>query len=149
MFKNLLCCVILCTLPSWAQTPVPSPCSSGEYWVRDEHTWIDWEVVSESLVGRLTPDWPADEDSPEALLEIDWQVSQWPEVVTFSAGQKLQASPNRGGGILIKDNDGGTWMRVRSEFGLCFVRASAKHVRPLLGQDSQGVASFPRPEEQD
>jgi hypothetical protein len=84
------------------------------------------------LAGRLTPNWPADDRDPGALLKIDWLVPRWPVVATFSKGQRLRAVPDEGGGILIKDIDGSSWMKVETGTGgFCFVRANSKYVRPV------------------
>lgn len=115
-----------------AQPPVPKPHSGGDYWIYNEHTWLDWEVVSNELVGRLTPQWPANEHEPGALLKVDWLVPQWPVVARFSKGTRLRAVPDEVGGILIKDIDGGSWMKVATPDGrFCFVRANARYIKPV------------------
>ena len=131
MLKKLMITLLLSTLPLSAQ-PTPKPCSVGDYWTRSEHTWLHWEVTSTELNGRLTPAWPLDEEDPEALLGIDWVVPQWPVVAKFSKGDLLYAVTDENGGDLIKDIDGGTWMKVRApQGGFCFIRANAKYVRPV------------------
>lgn len=124
--------VLLCGLPLFAAPPVPKPSSGGDYWIRNEDTWINWEVVVPDLAGRLTPTWPEDEQSPGALLKVDWMVPKWPVVLTFHAGDRLLAIPDEGGGVLIKDIDGYNWMKVENpQGGFCFVRANSKYIRPL------------------
>lgn len=139
----ILCCLLALPLSAQTQAPIPpKPRDGGEYWLRDEDTWLDWEVLSSELAGRLTPDWPADESSPEALYNIDWLVFKWPKIVTFSKGERLRAVPDEVGGILIKDIDGGTWMKVQApNGGFCFVRANGKYVRPVAPR----TADAPRP----
>lgn len=152
MLKKLMITLLLSTLPLSAQPPVPKPCSAGDYWTRSEHTWLHWEVVSTELNGRLTPAWPLDEEDPEALLGIDWVVPQWPVVAKFGKGDLLYAVTDENGGDLIKDIDGGTWMKVRApQGGFCFIRASAKFVRPVApeavaNQVQQDAATEPAEE---
>ena len=133
MLKSLLLMVALAlaTVPAAAQPPVPKPHSGGDYWIYNEHTWLDWEVVCGELAGRMTPAWPDNDQEPEALLKIDWLVPQWPVVARFGKGTRLQAVPDEGGGILIKDIDGSSWMKVRSDKGFCFVRANSKFIKPV------------------
>jgi hypothetical protein len=103
-------------------------------------------VVCPELVGRITPAWPADDQEPEALLKIDWLVPQWPVVARFGKGTRLQAVPDEVGGILIKDIDGGSWMKVRSpQGGFCFVRANAKYVKPVRPLPPAAAAPQPQP----
>jgi hypothetical protein len=111
---------------------LPKPHGGGDYWIYNENTWMDWEVICNELAGRITPAWPEDDQAPGALLKIDWLVPQWPVVAKFGKGQRLHAVPDEGGGILIKDIDGSSWMKVESGVGgFCFVRANAKYIRPV------------------
>lgn len=132
MLKKLVLSMLLLALPIYAQIPLPKPHDGGDYWIRNEDTWLDWEVICNELAGRLTPIWPMDDQDPGALLSIDWLVPQWPVIRTFGKGERLQAVPDEGGGILIKDIDGSSWMKVQTRDGrFCFVRANAKYVRPV------------------
>lgn len=132
MWKALLLLLCLVAFPAAAQSVPPKPRDGGDYWLRDEESWLDWEVICPELAGRLTPEWPADESSPEALYKIDWLVFRWPKVDTFVKGERLRAVPDEVGGILIKDIDGGTWMKVETHNGrFCFVRANGKYLRPV------------------
>jgi hypothetical protein len=131
MLKKLVIAVLFCLLPAFPQ-PVPKPHGGGDYWIYNEHTWLDWEVTCPELVGRITPAWPQDDQAPGALLKIDWLVPQWPVVAKFVKGTRLHAVPDEGGGILIKDIDGSSWMKVDSgKGGFCFVRANSKYIRPV------------------
>lgn len=131
MLKRLLISVLLLTATGYAQ-PLPKPHGGGDYWIYNENTWLDWEVVSNELNGRLTPTWPEDEQAPGALLKIDWVVPRWPVVTQFRKGQRLRAQPDEVGGILIKDIDGGSWMKVDIGDGrFCFVRANSKYIKPV------------------
>src|SRR5688572_86106 len=100
MLKKLALILLLATLPVWAEPPVPKPHGGGDYWIYNEDTWVDWEVTCKELAGRMTPSWPVDEAAPGALLKVDWLVPQWPVVARFGKGQRLQAVPDEGGGIL-------------------------------------------------
>jgi hypothetical protein len=132
MLKKLLIVFVLCSWPALAEPPVPKPHSGGDYWIYNEHTWLDWEVVCTELVGRMTPSWPQDDQDPGALLKVDWLVPQWPVVAKFAKGTRLQAIPDEVGGILIKDIDGSSWMKVDTgKGGFCFVRANAKYLKPV------------------
>jgi hypothetical protein len=124
--------LILCSPLAWAQNSLPKPYGGGDYWLRIEEPWLDWEVVCPELAGRLTPSWPANEEEPGALLEIDWNLARWPLVKKFAKGERLRARPDSVGGIMIKDIDGSTWMKVELEGGqLCFVRCNARYLRPI------------------
>ncbi len=133
MFRKLFLVVAALTMsPVWAQPPLPKPYGGGEYWVRNENTWVEWEVCSAELSGRQTPQWPEDDQEPEALLHIDWLIGRWPVVSKFSKGTVLQACPDPVGGTIWKDIDGASWLRVlRPEGGHCFVRANSKFIKPL------------------
>lgn len=122
---------ILLSLCAQAQMSAPKPYAGGEFWVRNENTWFDWEVTSNDLVGRLTPDWPADDEVAGALLNIDWTVNRWPAVAHFHKGDHLRIRPDSVGGFLIKDFNGSSWMKVDLGDGrICFVRANSKCVKP-------------------
>lgn len=128
--KKLMLLVWLMLLPALA-SPLPKASGGGDYWIRDEDTWLDWVVTAPELVGRLASNWPTDEASPDALIAIDWIVYKWPVVARFYKGQRLKAVADECGGILIKDIDGGTWMKVELAPGsFCFVRANAKYIKP-------------------
>lgn len=119
-------------ISSVAAAPLPRAYSGGDYWVRNENTWMDWEVTCPQLVGRLTPQWPSDEEVAGATLGVDWAVARWPEVTRFSKGQTLRVKPDSAGGFLIKDLDGNSWMKVDlGEGKICFVRANARFVKPI------------------
>lgn len=141
MWKTFVIMACLLVLPTAAQgANPPRPRDGGDYWLRDEETWLDWEVICPELAGRLTPSWPSDESSPEALYKIDWLVFQWPKVDQFVKGERLRAIPDEVGGILIKDIDGGTWMKVQTRNGgFCFVRANGKYVRPVVAPKAPPV----------
>ena len=123
----------LTLLPGWAQPPTPPrPFSGGDYWVRNENTWLDWEVTCPQLSGHLTNSWPENDEEPGALLPIDWRMHKWPVVIKFGQGERLKARPDSVGGIMWKDFDGSTWMRVQmNETQFCFVRANAKYLKPI------------------
>ena len=124
--------VVLTLLPGWAQPPLPKAHSGGDYWVRNENTWIDWEVSASELAGRLSPNWPVNDEEPGALLQVDWRIEAWPLVCKFSKGDRLKARPDSVGGSMWKDFDGSTWMRVqRNENEFCFVRANARFLKPV------------------
>lgn len=135
MLKKLLLAILLLPalmIPAQAEPPVPKASAGGDYWIYNEDTWLDWEVTTKELVGRITPDWPEDEQAPDALLKIDWLVPQWPVVARYPQGSRLRAVPDDCGGILIKDIDGGSWMKVESPGGgFCFVRANSKYIKPV------------------
>lgn len=132
LVKGFMIAVWLFTLPVLA-VPIPKPTGGGgDYWIYNENTWLDWVVVSPELVGRLTPKWPSEDAEPDALTKVDWVVYRWPVVAKFVKGQRLRAVPDDCGGILIKDIDGGTWMKVETGSGtFCFVRANAKYLKPI------------------
>lgn len=133
MRKTLLIALMACsTLTAFGadQVPRPKPLRGGDYWLRNENAWLEWEAASE-LSGRLTPQWPADFQEPGALLEIDWRIDRWPVVHKFAKGDHLQALPDAGGMVIMKDIDGSSWLRVKLENGqVCFVRANAKYLKP-------------------
>ena len=119
-------------LPCWSQPPTPKPYSGGDYWVRNENTWLDWEVTCPQLSGHLCSEWPENDEEPGALLNLDWKISRWPVVAKFSKGDYLKARPDSVGGIMWKDFDGSTWMRVQvTPDHACFVRANAKFLKPV------------------
>lgn len=147
MLKKLLLAALLFTaiIPAQAEPPVPKASSGGDYWIYNEDTWLDWEVITKELVGRITPAWPENEQSPDALLKIDWLVPQWPVVARYPMGSRLRAVPDDCGGILIKDIDGGSWMKVEAPTGgFCFVRANSKYIKPVRVAPQAVVA--PQPE---
>lgn len=124
----------MCALlgPAGAEYFTPRPYSGGDYWLRIEQPWLDWEVTCPELAGRLTPSWPTNDEEPGALLEIDWAVSRWPVIRKFAKGDHIKARPDSVGGTMIKDLDGSSWMRVQLEDGrMCFVRANSRYLRPL------------------
>jgi len=135
MVRRLLALGLFLSLqPGWSLSPIPMPrpYPGGDYWVRNEHTWMDWEVQSAELSGRLCRDWPQDDQQPGALLHIDWNVQRWPVVTSFRKGDRLRVKPDEAGGFLIKDIDGNSWMKV--DLGadqFCFVRAHARYVKPV------------------
>jgi hypothetical protein len=93
---------------------------------------MDWEVTCTQLNGHLTGSWPANDEEPGALLAIDWKMHGWPVVARFAKGDRLKARPDSVGGIMWKDFDGSTWMRVQlNENQFCFVRANAKYLKPV------------------
>lgn len=148
MLKKLLISALLAAaLPvaaAFAEPPVPKAHSGGDYWIYNEHTWVDWEVTCPELVGRITPTWPEDEEEPGALLKVDWLVPQWPAVARYAKGTRLKAVPDECGGILIKDIDGSSWMKVETPNGkFCFVRANAKFIRPIRVAAKAPVAPPP------
>lgn len=129
--RKVLSFGILLSLCAQAQISMPRPYSGGDYWVRNENTWYDWEVTAPELVGRLPADWPVDDEVAGALLHIDWAVQRWPVVARFQKGQRLRIKPDSVGGFLIKDLDGNSWMKVDLGDGkICFVRANARWVKP-------------------
>lgn len=122
-------------LPGWAQPPAPRPYSGGDYWVRNENTWLEWEVSAKELNGRLTDRWPANDEEPGALLNIDWRIEQWPVVAKFLKGDRLKVRPDSVGGSMWKDFDGYTWMRVQlPDNRFCFVRANARYLKPVKSE---------------
>lgn len=133
MRKSLLIALMaLSTLTTFAADPAPrpKPLRGGDYWLRNENAWMEWEAASD-LTGRLTPQWPADFQEPGALLEIDWRIERWPVVHKFAKGEHLQALPDAGGMVIMKDIDGSSWLRVKLENGqICFVRANSKFLKP-------------------
>ncbi len=132
LFSALLAASLPLAQPAFAEPPVPKAHAGGDYWIYNEHCWMDWEVICPELVGRITPTWPETDDDPGALLKIDWLVPQWPVVARFAKGARLRAVPDEVGGILIKDIDGGSWMKVETPNGrFCFVRANSKYIRPI------------------
>lgn len=130
--RGLFCLGILLSLNcAWAQAPLPRAYGGGDYWVRSEHTWYDWEVTCPELAGRLPTNWPEDEEVAGALLGIDWTANRWPVIARFKRGERLRVKPDLAGGFLIKDIDGSSWMKVDlGEGRICFVRANARYVRP-------------------
>lgn len=131
----------LTCLPARADVNPPKPVRGGDYWLRNEHTWVEWEVNAAELPGRLTPQWPADFQEPGALLNMDWRIERWPVVRKFSKGERLKALPDVGGGVIMKDLDGSSWLRVQLEDGqLCFVRANARYVKPAADVTARQTA---------
>lgn len=124
-------------VPAAAHSPVPSlpqTRSDGQYWLLPGQSWLVWEVTAERLAARQTELWPEDEEEPGALLGLDWRVWDWAEVASFPKGTLLKARPLSTGDILIKDLDGGTWMRIEGPDGrLCFVRARGVDLKPVAG----------------
>ena len=62
--------------PAWsAAQPLttPRPYAGGDYWVRNENTWTEWEVTCAELSGHLCPAWPSNDEEPGALLNLDWR----------------------------------------------------------------------------
>lgn len=150
MLKKLMLTVLLLSalLPALAEPPVPKASAGGDYWIYNEDTWLDWEVTTKELVGRITPEWPENEQAPDALLKIDWLVPQWPVVARYPQGSRLRAVPDDCGGILIKDIDGGSWMKVESpKGGFCFVRANSKYIKPVRPAAQASVSAPPAPPE--
>ncbi len=121
--------------PAVAHSPVPSlpqARSDGQYWLLPGQSWLVWEVTAQESVARQTELWPEDEEEPGALLGLDWRVWDWAEVARFPKGTLLKARPLSTGDILIKDLDGGTWMRIEGPDGkLCFVRARGADLKPV------------------
>lgn len=141
---------LLIILPGWAQPdgaspPPPRAYSGGDYWVRCENTWLDWEVTSAQLNGHLTPVWPSNDEEPGALLNIDWQMQRWPVVARFTKGERLKARPDSVGGIMWKDLDGSSWMRVVLPDGQsCFVRANSRFVKPIKVETAAAATGLPQ-----
>jgi len=102
--------------------------------LRNEETWLRWEVVPKTVPGRLASNWPSDWQRVGALIDMDWVVGSWPVVSHFVHGTRLRALPDAGGGIFVKDIDGGSWLRVAlPSGGLCFVRAHRASLKPVNG----------------
>ena len=131
---------LLATAPVRADVNPPKPTRGGDYWLRNENTWVEWEVKTD-LPGRLTPVWPSDFQSPGALLNMDWRIERWPVVHKFTKGERLKALPDVGGGVIMKDLDGSSWLRVQLEDGqICFVRANTRYVKPASDQTARETA---------
>ena len=119
----------------------PKPFAGGDYWVRNENTWCEWEVTCNELSGHLSPAWPANDEEPGALLNLDWRMGGWPVVIKFPKGQHLQARPDSVGGSMWKDFDGNTWLRVQNGEGqFCFVRANSRFLKPVASTQPSSVA---------
>ena len=150
MLRRLLALGLFLNLqPAWTLNPIPMPrpYPGGDYWVRNEHTWLDWEVQCPELSGRLCRDWPQDDQQPGALLHVDWNVQRWPIVNTFHKGDRLRVKPDEAGGFLIKDIDGNSWMKV--DLGseqFCFVRAHARYVKPITPVVEEPASPTPQPD---
>lgn len=137
--------LLLVTAMSVAQplTP-PKPFAGGDYWVRNENTWTEWEVVCGELSGHLSPAWPVNDEEPGALLNLDWRMGGWPVVIKFPKGQRIKARPDSVGGSMWKDFDGNTWLRVQTaENQFCFVRANARFLKPVASSNSPAAAPVP------
>ena len=124
----------------------PKPFAGGDYWVRNEHTWTEWEVTTKELSGHLSPAWPVNDEEPGALLNLDWRMGGWPVVNKFAKGERVKARPDSVGGSMWKDFDGNTWLRVETaENQFCFVRANAKFLKPVA-PTSLTQTTLPAPE---
>ena len=118
----------------------PKPFAGGDYWVRNENTWCEWEVTCNELSGHLSPAWPANDEEPGALLNLDWRMGGWPVVIKFPKGQHLKARPDSVGGSMWKDFDGNTWLRVQNGEGqFCFVRANSRFLKPVASTQPSSV----------
>ena len=117
-------------LPGWSDPPAPR--RGGDFWLRNEETWLWWEVLPKTLAGRRASSWPSEWQAPEALMEMDWVIGSWPVVTNFNQGARLRALPDAVGGIISKDLDGNSWLRVALPDGqLCFVRAHKTTLKPV------------------
>ncbi|MEW6279701.1 MAG: hypothetical protein AB1758_13820 [Candidatus Eremiobacterota bacterium] len=115
------------------EVPVPRPISNGDYWIRNENGWLEWEVVVKELPGRLHPQWPPDWRELGASLPARWDIWRWPAVVMFPKGLVMKAAMDSEGGCIVKDENGDSWLRVFSDEttgDICFVRANKKYIRP-------------------
>lgn len=95
--------------------PVPGTVTDGRYGVGTL-----WRVVAPSIAGRAQPD-------PSSKV-----------VRTFRRGTILQADIGRGGSDEVlwnaTDNQGNTWMKVRTAKGVdlnCYVRANVRYIQPV------------------
>ena len=130
--KRLFLLLLLPALSLAQPATPPKPFSGGDYWVRNENTWTEWEVTCNELSGHLSPAWPANDEEPGALLNLDWRMGGWPVVIKFPKGQHLRARPDSVGGSMWKDFDGNTWLRVENGDGqFCFVRANSRFLKPV------------------
>lgn len=138
--KRLILWLFLPALSLAQPLTPPKPYPGGDYWVRNENTWSDWEVVSPELSGHLSSSWPVDDEEPGALLNLDWRMGGWPVVIKFSKGQHLRVRPDSVGGSMWKDFDGNTWLRVQvADNQFCFVRANARFLKPIASLPMSGV----------
>ena len=130
--KRMLFLLLFPALSAAQPLTPPKPFSGGDYWVRNENTWSEWEVTCNELSGHLSPAWPANDEEPGALLNLDWRMGGWPVVIKFPKGQHLKARPDSVGGSMWKDFDGNTWLRVQNGDGqFCFVRANSRFLKPV------------------
>ncbi|MGL5065455.1 MAG: hypothetical protein ACRC62_36240 [Microcoleus sp.] len=72
-------------------------------------------------------------DAPAELFERNkHDVSQWPVVITFRRGQRLQAvTGNNANQIVITDTQGKPWLPILTDKGNCFVRANSRFIKPI------------------
>ena len=124
----------------------PKPFAGGDYWVRSENTWNEWEVTCNELSGHLSPAWPVNDEEPGALLNLDWRMGGWPVVIKYPKGQHLRARPDSVGGTMWKDFDGNTWLRVQNGDGqFCFVRANSRFLKPVASTAPPVLEAEPTP----
>ncbi|MFN8609351.1 MAG: hypothetical protein U0931_17565 [Vulcanimicrobiota bacterium] len=146
--KRLLFLMMLPALSLAQPLTPPRPYAGGDYWVRNENTWSEWEVVCAELSGHLSSAWPINDEEPGALLNLDWRMGGWPVVIKFPKGQRLKARPDSVGGSMWKDFDGNTWLRVQvADNQFCFVRANARFLKPVASAPPAALSAPPPAQE--
>ena len=72
-------------------------------------------------------------DAPAELFERNkHNVSQWPVVIAFRRGERLQAvTGNNANQIMIADSQGKPWLPISTDKGNCFVRANSSFIKPI------------------
>lgn len=149
-----LLALVLCLFAAAAnaQENIPQANAKGDFQGRYLHNyWMVMDPDPNGFNGRLTPKWPANWDAVDANWP-DTRVIKpdWPVVVRFNRGRVLRAMSGNMGLIFIRDGRGLPWLMVSAgpagkPNGVCFVRANAKFLKPVLAAENGRNLPSPDP----